>query len=82
MNLNPYIYILYYQSIYNIFFHPNPLVTLIKWNIVFVMEVLEQPGNETLVHNVERIHDLRHINIDKQSTLLADIDVTPPKGVV
>ena len=46
------------------------------------MEVLEQPGSETRVHNVVRIHELRHINVDKQSKLLADIDVTPPRGEV
>ena len=45
------------------------------------MEVLEQPGSETLVHSVGGYMNYV-INIDKQSKLLADIDVTPPRGVV
>ena len=65
-----------------IFFYPTPLVTLIQWNIVFVTEVLEQPGSETRVHNVVTIRDLRHANVDKQSKLLADVDVTPPRAAV
>ena len=82
MNFNPYIYILYINQIYLIIFHPTPLVTLIKWNIVFVTEVLEQPGSETRVHNVVTIHELCHANVNKQSKLLAEVDVTPPRGVV
>ena len=81
MNFNPYIYILYYQ-IHLIIFYPTPLVTLIKWNIVFVTEVLEQPGSETPVHNVVTICELLRANVDKQSKLLADIDVTLPRGAV
>ena len=54
MNLNPYIYILYYQSNL-IIFYPTPSVILIKLNISFVTEVLEQPGSETHEHNVVAI---------------------------
>ena len=46
------------------------------------MEVLEQPGSETRVHNVVTIHELCHANVDKQSKLLADIDITLPRGAV
>ena len=28
------------------------------------------------------IRELRHANVDKQSKLLADVDVTPPRGAV
>ena len=70
------------NQIYLIIFHPAPLVTLIKWNIVCVTEVLEQPGSETHVHNVVMIRELRHTNVDKQSKLLADVDVTAPRGGV
>ena len=65
-----------------IIFDPTLLVALIKWNIVFVMEVLEQPGSETCVHNIVMICELRHTNVDKQNKLLADVDVTPPRGAV
>ena len=82
MNFNPYIYILYINQIYLIIFHPTPLVTLIKWNIVFVMEVLEKPGSETGVRNFVTICELSHANVDKQSKLLADVDITPPRVVV
>ena len=82
MNFNPYIYILYYQTNLLNYLPLNPLVTLIKWNIAFLTEVLEQPGSETRVYNVVTIRELRHANIDKQSKLLADVDVTPPRGVV
>ena len=37
---------------------------------------------ETHVHNVVMIRELRHTNIDKQSRLLANVDVTPPRGAV
>ena len=56
--------------------------SLIKWNIVFVTQVLEQSGSETPVHNVMTICDLRHTNVDKQSKLLADVEVTPSRGAV
>ena len=68
--------------IYLIIFHPTPLVTLIKWNIVFVSEVLVQPGSETRIHNIETICELCHANVDKQSKLLVDVEVTPPRGAV
>ena len=62
----------------------NPLyiVILIKWNISFVTEVLEQPERETHKHNVVVIREWRHSNINKQELLLADIDITPPSGAV
>ena len=46
------------------------------------MEVLEQPGSETHEHNVVAIREWCHIIVDKQGTLLADIDVTLPRGAV
>ena len=56
LNFNPYIYILYYQSnIYLTIFHTNLLVILVKWNILFVTKVFEQPANKSPVHNVEAI---------------------------
>ena len=46
------------------------------------MEVLEQPGSETRKHIVMEIREWRHANIHKQRTLMADIDVIPPRGAV
>ena len=66
---------------YLIIFHPNLLVILEKWNILIVTEVLEQPANESPVHNIVEILEWRHANVDKQRMLLADVDVTPPRGV-
>ena len=84
MNFNLYIYILYmyHQSNLLNFLPPTLLVTLLKRNIVFVREVLEQPGSKTRVYNVVTIHELCHANVDKQSKLLADIDITLPRGAV
>ena len=70
------------NQIYLIIFHPTPTVILIKWSISFVMEVLEQPGSETHEHNVVAIRKWRQAIVDKQRTLLADVDVTPPRGLV
>ena len=42
--------------------------------------MLEQPGSETREHNVVAICELRHANVDKQRTLLAFVDVTPPRN--
>ena len=42
---------------YLIIFHPNSLVILEKWNILIVTEVLEQPANESPVHNVVAIRE-------------------------
>ena len=67
---------------YIIIFHPTTLVTLIKWNVVFVTEVLEQSGSKTRVLIVVTMRKLRHTNVNKQSKLLADVDVTPLRGVV
>ena len=51
--------------------------------------MLEQPANETLVHNVMRIRKLRHGDAiitshkhDKQSHTLADVNVSPPEACV
>ena len=79
LNFNPYIYILYYQS--NILiYHPLKFVSYPwKWNILFVTEVLEQPANESSVHNVVAIRELRYTNVDKHRKLLVDVDVTPPR---
>ena len=63
-------------------FNPTPSVILIKYNISIVTEELEQPGSETREHNVVAIRELRHANVDKERTLLADVDVTPPRGAV
>ena len=65
---------------YLITFHPNSLVTLEKWNILIATEVLEQPANESPVHNVVAIREWRHTHVDKQRKLLVDVDVTPPRG--
>ena len=70
------------HQIYRIIFHPPPSVILIKWNISFVTEVLEQPGSETGENNIVAIREWHHANVDKQRTLLADIDITPHRGVV
>ena len=59
------------NQIYLIIFHSNSL---------FVTEVLEQPANESPVHNVVAIREWRHTNVDKQRKLLVDVDVTPPRG--
>ena len=61
-------------------FNPNSLDILEKWNILYLTEVLEQPGNESPVHNVVAIRQWRHANVDKQRKLLVDVDVTPPRG--
>ena len=39
---------------------------------------MEQPASETRVHNTLTIGELRHANVNKQSKLLADLDVTQP----
>ena len=70
------------NQIYWIIFHQSLSVILIKWNISFVTEVLEQPGSETREHNVVALCEWRHANVDKQITFLADVDVTTPRGAV
>ena len=40
--------------------------------------MLEQLGSRTREHNVVVIQEGRHTNVNKQRTLLADVDVTPP----
>ena len=46
------------------------------------METLEQPGAGTPALNIMVIHDQRHTKVSKQRTLLAEIEVAPPKGMV
>ena len=43
-------------------------------------EVLEQPANESHVHNVVAIREWRQASIDKQRKLLVDVNVSPPRG--
>ena len=38
--------------LYNLTPSPVPLLTLLKYFILFVTGVLEQPSSQTLVHNV------------------------------
>ena len=40
---------------YLIIFHPNSLVILEKLNLLYLTEVLEQPGNESPAHKVVSI---------------------------
>ena len=47
-----------------------------------VTEVLGQRGSEIPVHNTVTIRELRHATVVKQSKLLADVDITPPRGAV
>ena len=70
------------NQIYLIIFHPTPSFIVIKWNISFVTELLEQPGSETWEHNVVAMRGWRQANVDKQIRLLAEVEVTPPRGVV
>ena len=67
---------LYLHSILSIIcsinFHPTPLVTLIKWNIAFVTEVLEQPGSETAyITSWRYVNDVTQTSINKASYWLA-----------
>ena len=48
-------YIIY--QIYLIIFHPSSLVILENENVLFVTEVLEQPANESPIHNVVAIRE-------------------------
>ena len=57
MYFNPYIYILYFKSYLLNYLPPNPSVILIKCNISFVTEVLEQPGSKTREHNIVAIRE-------------------------
>ena len=79
MNYNPYIYIIDYQSNFINYLPPIPASYPFKMKYLFVMEVLEQPGSGTRVHNVMVIRGLRHPNMDKQRKILANVDVTPPE---
>ena len=46
------IYVLYYQSNWLNYLPPNLVSYILKWNISFVTEVLEQPGRKICGHNV------------------------------
>ena len=67
MNFNPYIYILYYQSNLLNYLPPNPVSC---------------PYKITCEHNIVAIRECCYANVDKQRMLLADVGVTPPRGVV
>ena len=82
MNFSPYIYILYYQSNVLNYLPPEPFSFLIKWNISFVREVLEQPGRKNREHNIIVVRERHHEKVDKLRKLLAGFDVTPPRGEV
>ena len=56
------------------------MVILEKWNVLFETDVLEQPANESPVHNVVAIREWRHANVDKQRRPLVDVDATQPRG--
>ena len=62
--------------------HPNLLVThkLIKLYSCTSNGVLEQPANETLVHNVVGIRLLRHLNANTQRKLFAGVNISPLIG--
>ena len=82
MNFNPYIYILYYQSNLLNYLPPSPVSYPYKTKYFICKEVLGQQGSETHEHNVMAMCESRHANVDKQRTLLADVDVAPPRGAV
>ena len=52
------------NQVYLIILHPNSLVILEKWSILFVTEVFEQPANESPVHNVVAIRELNILITD------------------
>ena len=82
MNFNPYIYILCYQSNLLNYLPPNRVSYPCKIKYFICNGVLEQPRRETGEHNVVAIRECRHVNVDKQRTLLADVDITPPSRAV
>ena len=56
LHFNPYIYIYIINQICYTILHPAPLVTLLKWFILFVTGLLVQRSSKTLVHNVMAIY--------------------------
>ena len=48
----------------------------------YLTAILEQPRCRTPALNVMAIRDERHANVNKQRTLLADVDIAPPQGAV
>ena len=75
MNVNPHIYIPFYQSNLLKYLPPTP-VSYSNMKYFNCNRGLEQPGSKTCEHNVVAICEWSHTN-DKQRTLLADDDVTP-----
>ena len=82
MNFNPYIYILYYQSNLLNYLPPSPNSYPYKMKYCICNGGVETAGSKTCVHNVVTIRELCHTNVDKQSNLLADVEVTPPRVAV
>ena len=66
MNFNPILTFYIINQIYLTIFHPTPSAIIIKWYFSFAMEVLEQPGSETLWHNVVAICECCPSNVDNQ----------------
>ena len=81
MNFNPYIYILYYQS--NLQYHlpANPASYPYKMEYCICKGGVGTARVRNCGHNVVTIRELCHVKVNKQSKLLADVDVTPPTGV-
>ena len=82
MNFDPYIYILYYQSNLLNYLPPNPASYSYKIEYCICNGGVGTARSETCVHNDVTIRELRHANVDRQSKLLADVDVTLPRGTV
>ena len=82
MNFNPYIYILYYQSNLLNYLPPNPTSYPYKMEYCICKVGIGSPRKQNSVHNIVTICKIRHTNVDKQSKLLTDVDVTLPRGVV
>ena len=76
MNFNPYISILYYQSNFLNYLTPNPV------SYPYKMKGVGTAREQNSEHNVLVIREWCHANVDKQRTLLADVDVTPPRGAI
>ena len=67
------------------FVKPEGLLVYIKLSLCFsslhiTSKVLVQPKCLIFALNVMVIRGQRHINVSKQTTLLAGVDVAPPKG--
>ena len=82
MNFNPYIYNLYYQSNLLIYLSPNPFIYPYKIKYFICNGGAGTAREQTREHSVVTIREWRHINVDKQRTLLAGVDVILPWGAV